>query len=170
MEYNYKPMSYTINLYKDDEKIKEFALTAEEVIELLLKNPVPITIEGTPFVIDESNVEKVVKDVRKKITGKLKGNKPQTCSKCGTVGHRADRCTEKNSSKKDTPATSRISHDDEEDAVAEGALDRRQYSEIKELKASDMNSREVAEELEVDVDEVNFIFSSLSYEGYLRLR
>ncbi len=59
---------------------------------------------------------------------------------------------------------------DVDEAVASGALEEVQYNSVKECKHKEMNVREIADDLDLDVREVGMAFNSHSYQGYLMLR
>ncbi len=164
---------YKIIIERDEVIIFETPLKADQVIDTILSFTVnPLILE------DPEDSSALVKEVseKKKYNKKrpvdesaaleqeiAKTRKPPTCSNCGKVGHRSHLCP----NDKKSPEVEEI---DEDAAVENGALDRMQFTQVKDLKHQEMSAKEISEELDVDRTEVQHAFGALTYEGYLKLR
>jgi hypothetical protein len=82
---------------------------------------------------------------------KHKGRAAPTCKKCGETGHRSHYCPQNNII-------------DPHDA---GAVDRLQFTIIRDRKHQEMSSKEVSEMMELPEKEVRAAFASTTYGHYL---
>ena len=141
----------------------ERELGTDEIIEILLervnffqKPPQ----EGEPLLVGPHNVDRVIKKIQKDI---VKGQKKERiCSVCSKPGHRKDNCITRNRPPKGfVPASVKDSKE---------PLTEKEYNEVQQGKKDDLTSAQIAGEMNVNIQEVNWAFMQPTYDNYLRYR
>lgn len=173
-------MMYTITIERDGAKILKSEIEADNVIDIFVlaqKSRDNLISEETETTRVKRKYKKRKKDDDTDGDGTPsfdsiieRKRKPPTCSLCGKKGHISFRCPSKDKNSTDDLKQIRVSDMEVNDAVAEGALDRMQFSQVRELKHKEINSKNAAEELDLDDGEVRTAYSAITYEGYLKLR
>lgn len=171
---------YKLFIERDDEIIFGKGISADTAINYILQctdlvelqEAVPDEAVAKDIDVPSKPKKKYKKRVKDEpvddIEERPRKNKQATCSRCGVVGHRSDRCPGAENAVSKKPLLDVLI--DEDEAVAEGALDSMQFTQVKELKHKELSTREVSDELDLDRDEVTMAFSALTYQGYLKLR
>lgn len=93
------------------------------------------------------------------------------CKNCGKPGHRADNCPEE---KKPKVERELVERDDGKVVLAHATnlepVTEEQYADIKTAKDHELTPKEISDEMEVSIREVNRVLQTYSYENYLSVR
>ncbi len=158
--------------------VVDITITSDELVPIMA------------FILDmdgeeDEEVEEPVKEKRhykkretkNEFSGK-KERKPSTCSKCGEVGHKSHHCPSRKEVLDDHEEVEEVddephtpsSIDTSQAVLRKRALSEHQFNMIRERKHMEMSSKEIAEDMNVPIQEVNLIFKTTSYDVYLEIR
>lgn len=132
---------YKVTLFRNDSPIFDTEITADAVVEIM----------RAIHAGEENDVPPPV--VKKTPKTYKKSGKVRTCGACGKPGHRRDNCG------KEEPAE-----------ISTDPLSEAEFRSVKECKDDGMASKATADELELNMREVNIAFGSYDYDNYLKSR
>lgn len=112
-----------------------------------------------PLITPQSVYVIVSKD---KKSGGYAGPKERACKACGKPGHNSKTCPDVGSKEEE---------EDDQDDIVEKCQDinAHQYDDIKEAQTHGMNSKEVAEEMNLSITTINAVFSVFTYQAYRKM-
>lgn len=166
-------MTLSLEALKKLERIRELMAIradAERELEELLGNdgPKPLTVQpkpnggkGRPTSVRHcGKCGEVGHQARKcpKSQGGGQGKKKRKCGQCGELGHSKWKCPQ-TESKGFTPSS-----------AAKEPLTESQFDDVKTAKENGLDARDIAENIGVELFEVNKAYIAHDYHGYLIIR
>lgn len=146
----------------------EVVITPANVDKLFDRFPVHVT-EKSPEEIETP---------KKKISGRefvANKNKQRmravvTCGICGGKGHNKSTCQKSNDDEEEKEYQKRMKSKEPYDASLHEPISIEQFFDVHESVKHKMTSKDIAENMDVHIAEINMAIASRSYESYLKLR